>query len=204
MKQTDIANKAAAPSESEIKKRIDDVVSRIKATEVKVVMVEGKPQTLIPENIDKFIRGELTWAQVQGLSMEHCYAFAEIGYNLFEQGKYDDAQKVFEGLVFLNPYDPYFHAVLGSIFARQNKDDDGLHELTLAVELDPSQPQVLVNRAELYLRKGQFEQAMNDLKTAVSLDSTGNSQAATRAKALAAATAQLISDVLKKQQEAKS
>ena len=47
--------------------------------------------------------------------MAEAYSFAEIAYNLFEQGKYDQAQTIVEGLVISNPYDGYFHGLLGAI-----------------------------------------------------------------------------------------
>lgn len=179
------------------KNSTQEFFDKIKNTEVSVNWESGSGQTLTPENLEKFILGEMTWAQVQGVSMEQCYAFAEFGYNLFEQGKYEEAQKVFEGLVVLNPYDAYFHAVLGSIFARQNRADEAIKEFSVAAQIDPTNAQVLVNRAELYLRKGQFEGAMGDLQKAIAIDPKSEEPAVGRARTLAAATAGLIEEILK-------
>ena len=160
----------------------------------------GKIETVTPDNIAKFIRGEMTWAQVQGISMEQTYGLAEIGYQLFLQGKYDEAKKIFEGLIVLNPYDGYFHSVLGSILARSGEPDKAIQEYAIAINLEPKDLQVLVNRAELILKKVQFEDALSDLKKAIAMDPDGLHPAVIRAKALGAATVSLIEEMLKSKQ----
>ncbi len=162
----------------------------------------GKTETVTPDNIAKFIRGEMTWAQVQGISMEQTYSLAEMGYQLFLQGKNSEAKKIFQGLIVLNPYDAYFHSVLGSILARSGEFDKAIQEYSIAINLEPKDPQVLVNRAELILKKGQFEDALADLKLAIGLDPKGSNPAVIRAKALAAATLSLIEEILKSKQSA--
>ncbi len=167
-----------------------------------VATSSGETETVTPENIAKFIRGEMTWAQVQGIGMKQAYDLAEIGYQLFLQGKNSDAQKIFEGLIVLNPYDGYFHSVLGSIFARSGESDKAVREYSIAINLDPKDPQALVNRAELELQKGQFEDALNDLKAAIALDHDGQNPAVIRARALASATVSMITEILKSKQAA--
>ena len=167
-----------------------------------VATSSGETETVTPENIAKFIRGEMTWAQVQGIGMKQAYDLAEIGYQLFLQGKNSDAQKIFEGLIVLYPYDGYFHSVLGSIFARSGESDKAVREYSIAINLDPKDPQALVNRAELELQKGQFEDALNDLKAAIALDHDGQNPAVIRARALASATVSMITEILKSKQAA--
>ena len=155
------------------------------------------------ENFEKFANGQITWAQLQGLSMEDAYSFAEIAYTMFEQGRYDDAKTIFEGLVISNPYDPYFHSMLGAIYARQNMNEEAAQEYTVAIELDPKNIISLVSRAEILLQSGDFEPAMNDLTTAIKLDPEGKDPAGLRARALAGATAAIIHDVIEEQKKGK-
>ena len=157
----------------------------------------GKPTTVTPNNIARFMRGELTWAQVQGLSMQQVYSIAEIGYKLFMQGKYNDARTIFEGLIVLNPYDGYFYSVLGSIFAKQGKNEEALQNYTAAVHLSPFDIPSLINKAELLLKLGKFEEAFADLKKAIEVGEQNSNPAVIRAKALASATHNLISEILK-------
>ncbi len=163
-------------------------VKRPPKTEIELEMVDGKPQTLTVKNLERFLLGELTLAQVQGITMEQAYAYAQLGYNVLQQGKLEDARKVFEGLVVLNPYDAYFHSVLGSVLARQENKDRALKEFTIAINLESQDPYVFVNRAELLLEREQYDDALEDLNMAIKLDKTGKHPAIQRAKTLLAAT----------------
>src|SRR5690242_19042898 len=96
-------NKPADPS----KKKIFDPKRDPKTytqDELIQMMENGEINTpnLSDENLTKFVLGEITWAELTGLTMQDAYAFAELAYNLFEQGKYDQAQTIVEGLVISN------------------------------------------------------------------------------------------------------
>lgn len=190
-----VADKKQKPA-----KKSADMLKLIKTNAESVANVEQEKPGADPvteENVLKFIKGEMTWAQVQGINMEQAYEMAEIGYQLFLQGKNKEAATIFEGLIVLNPYDGYFHSVLGSIWARSDQSDKAIGEYSIAINLSPKDPQVLVNRAELLLKKGKFEDGLKDLRKAIDLDPEGtNSPAVHRAKALAKATGALIDEIL--------
>ena len=151
------------------------------------------------ENFRKFVMGEITWAELTGLTMQEAYAFAEVAYNLFEQGKYDQAKTIVEGLVISNPYDGYFHGLLGAIYGRKGMHEEASEEYTIAIDLDPTNISALVNRAEIFLQHGEIELALKDLKGAVDLDPKGEKPFGVRARALAAATAAVLEEALKDQ-----
>lgn len=142
-----------------------------------------------PENFEKFILGEITWAQLQGMTMDEAYNIAEYAYGLYQEGKYHDARTVFEGLVICNPYDAYFHNMLGAVYQQLDMKDEAAEEYTLAIELDSDNLHARVNRGELLLQNGEFDKALDDLKTAIELDPEGRDAAGVRARALAMATA---------------
>lgn len=166
-------------------------------------ITKNAPASVTQDNIAKFIKGEITLAQLQGITLEQAYSMADIGYKLFLQGKYKDAIIIFDGLVALNPYDGYFHSVLGSIYARINEEDKAIREFSVSANLSPHDPQVLVNLGELLLNKGQFEEALTSLKKAVALDSAGANPAVVRAKALITATVALVKELLAKKESEK-
>lgn len=153
--------------------------------------------TWTPESFKKFVLGEITWAELTGLTMQEAYAFAEIAYNLFEQGKYDQAQTIVEGLVISNPYDGYFHGLLGAIYGRKGMHEEAAEEYSIALELDPQNLSAYVNRAEILLQHGEIELALKDLKAAVDLDPKGEKPFGVRARALAAATASILEEAMK-------
>jgi type III secretion system low calcium response chaperone LcrH/SycD len=182
------------PSNEELMKMLDD-------GEIDVRMLGDVESPFTEENLRKFLLGEITWAQLQGITMEQAYAFAEMAYTLFEQGKYDEAQAIFEGLVISNPYDAYFHSMLGAIYARKDMQEEAAEEYSISIELDPDNIIPYVSRAEILLQHGEFEHAMDDLKKAIELDPNGEDPSGLRARALAGATAAIIEEILNQKAE---
>lgn len=167
----------------------DELVDMIQGGEITPSFTEA--------NLTKFVLGEITWAELTGLTMQDAYAFAEIAYNLFEQGKYDQAQTVVEGLVISNPYDGYFHSLLGSIYGRKGMHEEAQEEYSIALELNPKDLASYVNRAEILLQHGDIEKALEDLKKAVELDPKGEEPFGIRARALAQATVSVLEEALR-------
>ncbi|MEW5849495.1 MAG: tetratricopeptide repeat protein [Myxococcota bacterium] len=196
--------KSGAPKKQEEEDLIpaEKLLEMAKKGEIPVEYTDQFPTTFTQENLEKFIVGEITWAELEGMSMEEAYAIADLGYTLFEQGRYDDAQTVYEGLVIGNPYDAYFHTMLGAIYAKKNMHEEAAEEYSIAIELDPKNISAYVNRGELLLQHGEFEYAMDDLKAAIDLDPKAENPSGIRARALAAATAAIIKEVLEKKGKA--
>ncbi|MBI2378523.1 MAG: tetratricopeptide repeat protein [Deltaproteobacteria bacterium] len=184
----------------------DDVIKAVERGEIEIEYVDppNPIDNFTPENFKKFLFGKITWAQLEGMTMEQAYAIAEFGYTMYQQGRYKDARTLFEGLVIGNPYDPYFHSMLGAIYTKLDMHEEAAQEFSIAIELDPEDINSYVNRGELLLQHGEFEYAMEDLKAAIDLDPDGKNPATLRARALAAATAAVINDLIaKKEAEAK-
>jgi len=149
------------------------------------------------ENIDKFILGEITWGQLQGITVEQAHAIAQIGYGLYKEGKYHDAKTVFEGLIICNPYDSYSHNMLGAVYQKLDMNDEALESYTHATDMDQENLDAWVNRGELFLQNGDFDKALEDLKRAIKLDPDGKEAAGMRARALAVAVARALNAIQK-------
>ena len=145
--------------------------------------------TFSPDRVEAFIMGEATLGQLYGITVEEAYSVAELGYTLYEQGRMKEAQTVFQGLVISNPYDAYFHGVLGSIYQKQGFTDGALEEYSLSLGLDPANIEAWVNRGELLMQKGAFQQAAGDFKHAIDLDPDATNPSVNRARMLASVTA---------------
>jgi Flp pilus assembly protein TadD len=152
--------------------------------------------TMSPDRVEKFIMGELTLGQLYGITIEEAYSIAEMGYTMMEQGRLKDAQTIFQGLVISNPYDGYFHAVLGAIYQKLGMVDGAIEEYTLALGLDPANVEAYVNRGELLISKADFVDAAADFKRAIDLDPNGENPAANRARALASIVAAALSSAI--------
>ncbi len=180
----------------------DDVVKAVEKGEIEIEYVDppNPIDNFTEENFKKFLFGKITWAQLEGMTMEQAYAIAEFGYTMYQQGRYKDARTLFEGLVIGNPYDPYFHAMLGAIYTKLDMHEEAAQEFSIAIELDPEDINSYVNRGELLLQHGEFEYAMEDLKAAIDLDPEGKNPASLRARALAAATAAAIKELIERKE----
>jgi tetratricopeptide (TPR) repeat protein len=152
--------------------------------------------TFSPDRVEKFVMGELTLGQLYGITIEEAYSMAEIGYTMMEQGRLKDAQIIFQGLVLSNPYDGYFHAVLGAIYQKLGMIDGAVEEYSLSLALDPSNVEAYVNRGELMIQKGNFIQAAEDFKSAIAMDPDAENPSANRARALAAIVAAALGQAI--------
>lgn len=180
-----------------------DVLKAVDRGDIKLEYVDppNPINNFTEENFKKFLFGKITWAQLEGMTMEQAYAIAEFGYTMYQQGRYKDARTLFEGLVIGNPYDPYFHAMLGAIYTKMDMHEEAAQEFSIAIELDPEDINSYVNRGELLLQHGEFEYAMEDLKAAIDLDPEGKNPASLRARALAAATASVIKELIDRKEQ---
>lgn len=130
-----------------------------------------------------FARGEVTWAEVEGMTFEQAKSIAQVGCELAAAGRYEEARILFEGLVEGNPKDTASRAALGTVYQKLGRVQQALAEYTAALEGDPRNPVALANRGELYLRQGN-PQGFTDIANAVEADPRGETVAGRRAQAL--------------------
>jgi tetratricopeptide (TPR) repeat protein len=160
----------------------------------------------VEESVKGFLIGDITLAQLEGHSADELYRIADIGYTFLEEGKLTEARNIFEGLFAYNPYDPYFHATLGSICQRQSDWDKALGHYACAVQLYPEDINSWTNAGEIMLQRsldlldhGQvrdsqemFGEAVAAFGKAIALDPNGNNPSGLRARALVSVTANAV------------
>jgi tetratricopeptide (TPR) repeat protein len=134
-------------------------------------------------------QGKKTFGEVLGINAGQAYNLAQLGYRLLQEGQLDDARVMFQGLVTLNPKDPYMHLALGSTHHRAGRVDDAIKEYTRAIELDSKLTNAYANRGELFLGTHHAEKGLLDLKKALELDPKGQDPSTMRARAIIATTA---------------
>ncbi|HZH16392.1 MAG TPA: tetratricopeptide repeat protein [Archangium sp.] len=163
----------------------------------------GTMETATAEKLKAFVRGELTWSEVEGMTFEEAKAIAQVGCDLAAAGRYEEARILFEGLVEGNPKDSASRAALGTVYQKLGRLEDAVSEYSAALARDPSNPVALVNRGELYLRWGN-RQGFTDLANAVVADPKGQTSAGRRAKALVRAIALAAVEKVKEEPRAKA
>ncbi|MBI4818604.1 MAG: tetratricopeptide repeat protein [Deltaproteobacteria bacterium] len=137
-----------------------------------------------PDQLRAFAEGRITLGELEGVSKSSQYQMAKVGYEFLNEGKLDQARSVFEGLVALDPYDAYFHSVLGSIAHRRNALEDAERHYSRALEINPFFAATSANRGEIRLAFGRLEDAISDLLQALKNDPELKDPATQRARAL--------------------
>ncbi|HJL40453.1 MAG TPA: hypothetical protein RMG48_04055 [Myxococcales bacterium LLY-WYZ-16_1] len=129
-----------------------------------------------------FIEGRLTLGDLEGVTKPEQYKIAEIGHGYSSTGKLDEARKIFEGLLALDPYDAYFNAALGSVAQRQARFEDAERHYGRSLELNPYFASVWANRGELRITQGELVGGIRDLQKALELDPDSQEPATLRAR----------------------
>jgi Flp pilus assembly protein TadD len=135
-----------------------------------------------PARVIQFIHGHITLGELQEISKEEQYKIAEVGYRFFTEGKLDNARKVFEGLIALDPRDAYFNTVLGSIAQQKGELERAEQLYTRALQINPFSAVAYANRGEVRLLRGNLLEAAKDLKRALEEDPQAREKATQRAK----------------------
>jgi len=130
-----------------------------------------------------YARGEMTWAEVEGMTFEEAKAIAQVGCDLAAAGRLEEARIIFEGLVEGNPKDSASRAALGTVYQKLGRLEEAVTEYSEALRHDPKNPVALGNRGELRLKQGNRE-GFRDLAEAVQADPNGETAAGRRAKSL--------------------
>ncbi|MBN1878542.1 tetratricopeptide repeat protein [bacterium] len=149
---------------------------------------------------DPLTSDELTHVLMSGVKLKDVFKLSEqdlsnlsvVGYELFNQGKYEDARLIFQGLNALGHDDSFVQTALGTIAARDGELEKAVEFFNRAVDSDPEDISALTNRAEVYLKLNCFDKAAEDLKAAIDLDPDDESSLSSRARVLSMITRELI------------
>ncbi|MCC6334707.1 MAG: tetratricopeptide repeat protein [Myxococcales bacterium] len=93
----------------------------------------------------------------------------QLGHELFEAGRVNEARVVFEGLLAAGHRDAFCYTMLGTVCLALKDFDRALELFDQALELDPTDLAALVYRAELRLKRKKTAKAVKDLELAVKL-----------------------------------
>jgi tetratricopeptide (TPR) repeat protein len=118
---------------------------------------------------------------------EQLNSIAALGFNFFKEGKLDDAQIMFKGLIVA---DNSFYGWAGMGAIALAKEPPELEKaqmfLSIAVKRNPNDASVHTNLGEVYLRQQNVEQARAELQKALNLDPEKRDAGGNRARAILA------------------
>jgi tetratricopeptide (TPR) repeat protein len=138
----------------------------------------------ISARMQNILDGAAGFNQYLELSKEQLDAIAALGFRFYEQGKIRDAEKIFEGLIVVDPNLHYGHAGLGAMALRDEKLEEAVRHLRRAAELRPDDATVHANLGETLLRQAQFADAASEFERALELDPEQRDPGANRARAI--------------------
>ena len=157
-------------------------------------------QVELKSKLKSFARGEMTWAEVEGMTWEEAKAIAQVGCDLATAGRLEEARIIFEGLVAGNPKDSASRAALGTVYQKLGRLDEAISEYSAALDHDPKNPVALANRGELRLKAGD-RGGFTDIANAVDADPHGETSAGRRAKGLVKAITMMAVEAARSHKE---
>jgi tetratricopeptide (TPR) repeat protein len=138
------------------------------------------------------IGGHQTVREKLNISPQEFIEMGRIGAMYYQQGNFEKARSIFEGLVELDPQSANAHSALGGLLTLQQEDETAIKHLNRAIELNPSQIAPYVNLGEIYIRQQKIEEAVANLKKAIELDPDERDAGANRARAMVLGIYQII------------
>ena len=136
------------------------------------------------EAVQKFISGELTWAEIKNIPKELLSQLARVAYTQFKQGDLKTAETLFKGLAVLDHNNWYYRSALGAILQKKKLYDQAIQEYDIALELNPDEITTLVNRGQCYMQIGDADTALADFKKISTLNLPPENPWLKRAQAL--------------------
>ena len=116
--------------------------------------------------------------------------YAMQGFQMYEQGRYDEARVIFQELLELDPSEGYDRTALGATCLAVDELDESLEHFNEAIRLNDTDTAALINRGEVHLRLGNIMEAVHDFTRVVELDPENKDPLTERARVLAAAARQ--------------
>jgi tetratricopeptide (TPR) repeat protein len=181
----------------EVELSAEELEAQASVDGLKEQLDEDSKPLIREEYVARFLMGDITASDMMGLTRDELYMIAERGYELMQQGKLDQAQQVFDGLVYLDPYDPYFYTALGSIRQQTDDPEGALGCYEQALQLQPWNISALANRGEILFNKGELLDAFRDFQRVIELDPEDKNRSTLRAKAIVVA----MQDVLEQNKD---
>ena len=114
--------------------------------------------------------GHMTMAQVLGYGEQELYKIYSTGMGLSNQGRYDDAMKIADGLLFLlNKFVPAL-MLKGEILRKTGHLSEAMAVYDQAVAADPTFIQAYFDRAKVSFFAGNYEAFIMDIESVGTLD----------------------------------
>lgn len=108
-----------------------------------------------------------TFKDLKNMSDDAMEAIYSVAYNLYQGGKYEEAQKVFQFLCFYDHFNRKYFMGLGACQQMMKQYDNAIEIFTFATVLDADDPRPMIYIGDCHLAKGDKEKARMSYETAL-------------------------------------
>ena len=136
--------------------------------------------------LEAMVTGKATLKDFRGIDDAQMEAMYAMGYNFYQAGRNEDAQKVFHVLAVLDNLEPKYWMGLGATFHEDGKWEKAAACYQMALTLDLKDPQPPYRLAECYAKLGLREQVEGCVEALEKLADTAGTDYLAKAKRLLA------------------
>ncbi len=147
-------------------------------------MSAGWETQLTPEAARKLLSGATPLREAMGVPLSELMYMASRAYDLWRQGRREDALTLYRGIVALDAGVSWGHAGLGLAAMEHGELEAAEGHLQRAAAADPSDPSIQVNLAECLIRRDRLVDALEILKAVVENPEHATHPGAVRAAAI--------------------
>lgn len=108
-----------------------------------------------------------TFKDLKNMSDDAMEAIYSVAYNLYQGGKYDEAQKVFQFLCFYDHFNRKYFMGLGACQQMMKQYENAIEIFTFATVLDADDPKPMLYIGDCHLAMGDNEKAKMSYETAI-------------------------------------
>jgi len=117
--------------------------------------------------LDHFFSVGGVFKDAHGITDEEMEAIYSIGYNLYQNGKYDDALNVFKFLCFFDHLEKKYWIGLGAVHQMMGNYEKAIEAYSYAAFLDLEDPRPAIHAADCHLILGNKEAAESALNAVI-------------------------------------
>lgn len=110
-----------------------------------------------------------------------------LGFNQYNQGKYEEAARYFRFLTFYNHLEPRYAKAMGACLQMMERYPDAISAYAMAIVMDAMDPEPMLRMAECLIAMGEMADAAETLDSVIKVcdESGGHEAIKARATALA-------------------
>ncbi len=108
-----------------------------------------------------------TFKDLKDMSDDAMEAIYSVAYNLYQGGKYDEAQKVFQFLCFYDHFNRKYFLGLGACQQMMKQYEQAIEIFTFATVLDADDPRGMLYIGDCHLAMGDKDKAKGCYETAI-------------------------------------